>query len=140
MLDTMVISQYLGRGSTSRGRITITSGLTMIVSDPPYLKTDDDKAAVIAGIKNLQSSLAHDSQITWLYPTANQTIEDFVDAVCLSRSTETVRSYADFHSILSRQVGEQPITGLLQQRWVPTTAHQSSTPILWYTARTTCSS
>lgn len=79
--DTMVLSQYLGRGSTSRGRITITSGLTMTVSDPPFLKTADDKAAVIEGIKHLQTALAKDSKITWLYPTTNQTIEDFVDAV-----------------------------------------------------------
>lgn len=79
--ESMVISQYLGRGSTSRGRATITSGLTMTVSDPPYLKTDEDKAAVVKGIKTLQAALAHDPQIEWLYPAADQTVEDFVDAV-----------------------------------------------------------
>lgn len=77
----MTLSQYLGRGSTSRGRLSITSGLTMTVSDVPYLKTADDKAAVVQGIKNLQAALAHDPQIQWLYPASNQTVEDFVDAV-----------------------------------------------------------
>jgi cellobiose dehydrogenase (acceptor) len=82
-LDTMVISQYLGRGSTSRGRTTITNSLGMVVSEAPYLQTTEDKAAVVEGIKHLQSALSRDSRIEWLYPAANQTIEDFVDAVCL---------------------------------------------------------
>lgn len=77
----MTISQYLGRGATSRGRLSINEGLTVTVSDPPYLKNADDLAAVVAGIKNLQKALASDQQIEWLYPASNQTVEDFVAAV-----------------------------------------------------------
>lgn len=80
--ESMTISQYLGRGSTSRGQLAITEDLTMIVSEVPYLKTADDVAAVVAGIKNLQKALASDPKIEWLYPASNQTVEDFVAAVC----------------------------------------------------------
>ena len=77
----MTISQYLGQGSTSKGRLTITSGLTMTVSDPPYLKTQADIDAVVQGIKNLQAALAGNSDIEVVYPSSNQTVEDFLSAV-----------------------------------------------------------
>ncbi|PSK36656.1 Cellobiose dehydrogenase [Elsinoe australis] len=76
---TMTISQYLGRGATSRGRLTITPGLTMTVSDVPYLKTDEDKAAVIQGIKNLRAALAQTPGVQLIYPSSNITVESFVE-------------------------------------------------------------
>ncbi|GAB7347298.1 hypothetical protein MBLNU459_g3382t2 [Dothideomycetes sp. NU459] len=84
--QSMTISQYLGRGSTSRGRLAINKGLTVTVSEVPYLQTDDDVAAVVAGIKNLQKALSSDPKITWLYPASNQTVEDFVSAYPLTAS------------------------------------------------------
>lgn len=78
MTDTMTLSQYLGRGKTSKGRLTINSALVMTVSDPPYQKTAEDIAAVIQGIKNLQAALSSDSSITMMYPSANTTVESFV--------------------------------------------------------------
>ncbi|KAF2220696.1 hypothetical protein BDZ85DRAFT_203325 [Elsinoe ampelina] len=75
---TMTISQYLGRGSTSRGRLTITPSLSMTVSDPPFLKTDEDKAAVVQGIKNLRAAFANVSGVEIIYPAANITAEAFV--------------------------------------------------------------
>lgn len=83
---SMTMSQYLGRGATSRGRTTITSGLNMVVSTLPYLQDADDIAAVVQGIKNLQSSLASVKGLTWTYPAANTTAEDFVDDMVVSYS------------------------------------------------------
>ncbi|PNS21142.1 Cellobiose dehydrogenase [Sphaceloma murrayae] len=76
---TMTISQYLGRGSTSRGRLTITPGLSMAVSDPPFLKTDEDVAAVVQGIKNLRAALAQTPGVELIYPASNLTAEQFVE-------------------------------------------------------------
>jgi cellobiose dehydrogenase (acceptor) len=75
------MSQYLGRGAVSRGRMTITSDLNTIVSTLPYLNDKNDVQAVIQGIKNLQAALANVKNLTWEYPTSNITVEDFVNDV-----------------------------------------------------------
>ncbi|KAK3494806.1 uncharacterized protein B0T23DRAFT_118243 [Neurospora hispaniola] len=75
----MTMSQYLGRGATSRGRMTLSPTLNTVVSDLPYLKDPNDKAAVVQGIVNLQKALANVKGLTWAYPSANQTAADFVD-------------------------------------------------------------
>lgn len=77
----MTMSQYLGRGATSRGRMTITSGLSTVVSTLPYLNDANDVAAVIQGIKNLKAALANVQNLTWEYPTADESVEDFVNNV-----------------------------------------------------------
>ncbi|KAF9892638.1 hypothetical protein FE257_001040 [Aspergillus nanangensis] len=76
--NTITMSQYLGRGSTSRGRMTLTAGLDTIVSTPPYLIDQADTDAVIQGIINLQGYLKG-SNFTWLYPAPNVTVADFVN-------------------------------------------------------------
>ncbi|KAL0258597.1 hypothetical protein SLS55_006094 [Diplodia seriata] len=83
---SMTISQYLGRGSTSRGVLSITSGLSMQVSTVPYLRTDEDKAAVVQGIKNLQAALSKDPSIVFTVPAANTTVEDYVDSLPVTTS------------------------------------------------------
>ncbi|KAI1327173.1 carbohydrate-binding module family 1 protein [Xylariaceae sp. FL0255] len=80
----MTMSQYLGRGATSRGRMTITPALSTVVSTLPYLNNEYDKEAVIQGIKNLQASLANVKNLTWTYPTPNITVEEFVDTMLVS--------------------------------------------------------
>lgn len=77
----MTMSQYLGRGSVSRGRMTITPALDTVVTTPPYLHDDFDKQAVIQGIKNLQAALSGIKNLTWIVPSPNQTVEDFVNTV-----------------------------------------------------------
>lgn len=77
------MSQYLGRGATSRGRMTITSDLSTIVSTLPYLNDKNDVLAVIQGIKNLQAALSNVKNLTWEYPTASETVENFVNNVSL---------------------------------------------------------
>ncbi|KAL1862980.1 hypothetical protein VTK73DRAFT_6524 [Phialemonium thermophilum] len=82
----MTMSQYLGRGSKSRGRMTITPGLSTVVSDLPYLKDKYDRDAVVQGIKNLQNSLKSVANLTWTYPAPNITVEEFVDTMTVSYS------------------------------------------------------
>ncbi|OTB00393.1 cellobiose dehydrogenase protein [Hypoxylon sp. CI-4A] len=80
----MTMSQYLGRGATSRGRMTITESLSTVVSELPYLNDDNDVQAVIQGIKNLQAALANVTDLVWAYPDANTTVEDFVNNMVVS--------------------------------------------------------
>ncbi|KAI2620597.1 carbohydrate-binding module family 1 protein [Hypoxylon sp. NC1633] len=80
----MTMSQYLGRGAKSRGRMTITKALTTIVSTLPYLRDENDVKAVIQGIKNLQAALANVEGLTWTYPPSNTTVEDFVNDMLVS--------------------------------------------------------
>ncbi|KAK5164521.1 uncharacterized protein LTR77_009727 [Saxophila tyrrhenica] len=76
----MVISQYLGRGATSRGRTTINAALDMSVSTTPYLNNKHDLAAVQSGIETLFEALSADPKIEIVYPSSNQTIPEFLAA------------------------------------------------------------
>ncbi|KAL2258798.1 hypothetical protein VTK26DRAFT_7745 [Humicola hyalothermophila] len=82
----MTLSQYLGRGVVSRGRMTITSGLATQVSEHPYLHNEGDKEAVIQGIKNLMEAINVVPNITWVLPPPNSTVEDYVDNLLVSPS------------------------------------------------------
>ncbi|KAI5801165.1 cellobiose dehydrogenase-like protein [Geopyxis carbonaria] len=86
---TMVtISQYLGTGFTSRGRITIKSNLDMIVSTLPYVRNSDDEDAVIQGVQNLISALkVNSTKITLVHPTANETAESYVKSYIQNRGS-----------------------------------------------------
>ncbi len=78
----MTLSQYLGRGATSRGRTTITPGLTMIVSTVPYLHDPNDVAAVIKGIENIQAALSSVKNLTWVDPPPGMSPTTYVNNVC----------------------------------------------------------
>ncbi|KAH8705730.1 cellobiose dehydrogenase [Talaromyces proteolyticus] len=82
--NAMTMTQYLGRGATSRGRMTITSGLNTEVSTLPYLRNENDIQAVIQGIVNLQNALKNVANLTWTYPTANESVTDFVNNMTIS--------------------------------------------------------
>ncbi|KAI1274609.1 cellobiose dehydrogenase [Xylaria sp. FL0933] len=82
--NTMIMSQYLGRGSTSRGRMTIREGLDTFVSDPPYLKDENDKLAVIASIDGLRKALSGYPNLKFAFPAMNQTVKDYVDGIVVS--------------------------------------------------------
>ena len=77
----MTLSQYLGRGVVSRGRMTITSNLDTAVSTHPYLHNEGDKEAVIKGIQNLVNALSVIPNITFILPPKNTTVESFVNNV-----------------------------------------------------------
>jgi cellobiose dehydrogenase (acceptor) len=82
----MTLSQYLGRGVASRGRMTITTGLATVVSEHPYLHDDSDLEAVIQGIKNVQNALNVIPNITWILPPPNGTVEDYVNGLAVGPS------------------------------------------------------
>ncbi|KAK0612791.1 cellobiose dehydrogenase [Bombardia bombarda] len=75
---SMTVTQYLGTGSVSRGRMVITRQLNTVVSIPPYLRNENDKAAVIQGLVNLQESLKNVPNLTWITPKANVTAAQFL--------------------------------------------------------------
>lgn len=83
----MTMSQYLGRGASSRGRMTITPSLDTVVTVPPYLHDDFDREAVIQGIKNLQAALSGIKDLKWIVPSPNITVEDFVNNMDRSPAT-----------------------------------------------------
>jgi cellobiose dehydrogenase (acceptor) len=77
----MTLSQYLGRGSTSRGRMTISPRLDTIVSTPPYLRDQNDVDAVVRGIDNMRQALKGIGNLTWARPAANMSTTDYVKNV-----------------------------------------------------------
>ncbi|BCS19750.1 cellobiose dehydrogenase [Aspergillus puulaauensis] len=78
---TMSITQYVGRGQTSRGKVTINSGLNTVVSTLPWLRDENDTDAVIQGLERLRDSLSNVTGLTWAFPTKNVTITDFVNSL-----------------------------------------------------------
>lgn len=77
--DTLVtVSQYLGTGMTSRGRLGITSNLIVSVLDQPYAKTEGDIQAIIKGLDNFMVAAKKISGLTFLHPTPSQTADNYV--------------------------------------------------------------
>lgn len=89
----MTMSQYLGRGATSRGRATITPHLSMTVSTLPYLQNANDVAAVIAGIEHLQTALSTVKGLTWLVPPPGTSATDYVNTLPIVTSTRTANHW-----------------------------------------------
>ncbi|TQN64791.1 Cellobiose dehydrogenase, partial [Colletotrichum shisoi] len=76
----ITISQYLGRGATSRGRMTINAALSTVVSTQPYLIDQNDVEAVIKGIENLQASLRGVPNLIWNFPPPGTSVRDYVNS------------------------------------------------------------
>ncbi|KAK5107138.1 hypothetical protein LTR62_001696 [Meristemomyces frigidus] len=91
--QSMVISQYLGRGATSRGRTTINGGLDMTVSQVPYLQNTHDLAAVKAGVQSLIQSLSTDPAIKIQFPPSNQTLDEWLAAYPLTTSKRSANHW-----------------------------------------------
>ncbi|EAU29442.1 hypothetical protein ATEG_09993 [Aspergillus terreus NIH2624] len=82
----ITVSQYLGRGMSSRGRMTLSASLDTTVSTLPWLRDQADVDAVIKGIENLKARLSR-SNVTWAYPASNVSIADFVNDLPITAST-----------------------------------------------------
>jgi cellobiose dehydrogenase (acceptor) len=78
---SMTITQYLGMGTTSRGRMGITPSLNTRVMTPPYLRNQYDKEAVVQGIEYIRGVLSQIQNLTWVVPKVNQTTTAFVNSV-----------------------------------------------------------
>jgi cellobiose dehydrogenase (acceptor) len=74
----MTLSNYLGRGSTSRGAASINGALNMFVSKSPYLIDQKDTDAVVASLKSMIKALSKNPKITMQVPPAGTTVEDYV--------------------------------------------------------------
>jgi len=77
----MTITQYLGTGTISRGRLDITPQLNTRVVTAPYLRNATDKEAVIQGIDFMRKALTPVANLTWVKPTASQDTTSFVNSV-----------------------------------------------------------
>lgn len=82
----ITMSQYLGRGATSRGRMTITPTLNTIVSDVPYLKDPNDREAVIQGLVNVQNALKNVQGLTWARPDPSISARKYVEDMLVQTS------------------------------------------------------
>jgi hypothetical protein len=78
---SMTITQYLGMGTTSRGRMGITPSLNTRVMTSPYLRNQYDKEAVVQGIEYIRGVLSQIQNLTWVVPKVNQTTTAFVNSV-----------------------------------------------------------
>lgn len=78
---SMTCSQFLTRGSTSSGTLTIGSDLKMNISVSPYAVTAGDRSAIVQGIETFVQALKHDPEIDIVQPPANMTVEDYVQSV-----------------------------------------------------------
>lgn len=78
---SMTMSQNLGRGSTSRGVLSIAGDLNMYVSTLPYLRTAGDLEAVVKGLENLQAAIATVPSIIWEVPAPGVNASNFVNSV-----------------------------------------------------------
>ncbi|KAK3669373.1 hypothetical protein LTR78_010756 [Recurvomyces mirabilis] len=70
-------TQYLGRGSTSRGRTTINSALNMVVSTVPYYQDPNDLAAAQTSMSIMLGLMKQDSSINMQYPASGTNVSAF---------------------------------------------------------------
>ena len=133
----MTLTQYLGTGSVSRGRLTINSQLKTIVSKSPYLNNDGDKQAVIQGVQNLRDALAKVSGLQWIKPGASASSASFVNGVSpvtsflssLSFKHQSRKSDIDLdYRSQPRPRPATPTTGSAPTRWAPTTDAAAARP------------
>ncbi|PVI07312.1 cellobiose dehydrogenase [Periconia macrospinosa] len=78
---SMTITQYLGTGTISRGRLDITPTLNTRVITAPYLRNATDKEAVVQGIEHMRGVLNGVANLTWVTPTKEQNTTAFVDSI-----------------------------------------------------------
>ncbi|ORY00652.1 cellobiose dehydrogenase [Clohesyomyces aquaticus] len=77
----MTITQYLGMGTTSRGKMDITPQLNTRVVTAPYLRDAADKEAAIMGFNYIRTVLAKVDKLTWITPTSGQDTTAFVNSI-----------------------------------------------------------
>lgn len=121
IIASMTITQYLGTGTLSRGRMGITPSLSTRVLTAPYLRDVNDKAAVVQSIEYIRGVLSKVQDLTWVVPGVNQTTSSFVNLVShsfsmfggLCNGTRTDCLVVASHHRYSRI---EPLDGLLHDR------------------------
>ncbi|KAG0643000.1 hypothetical protein HOY80DRAFT_1134116 [Tuber brumale] len=72
-------SQYIGTGLKSRGRMTISSDLTMNVTTSPHLNDPHDIEAVIQSVQLFVDAISVDDSITILHPAPGLSTAEYVN-------------------------------------------------------------
>jgi cellobiose dehydrogenase (acceptor) len=80
----MVISQYLGRGAVSRGKMAITTSLNTVVSEIPYLRDNNDREAIIKSLENLQKTLVKVPGLKIEWPANGTTMREHVETMIVA--------------------------------------------------------
>ncbi|PWW75964.1 GMC oxidoreductase [Tuber magnatum] len=83
----VTMSQYLGRGTKSRGRMTIQSNLNTAITGNPFLNDAGDTEAVILGVQSLMNAASADASITFLHPASGLTAAEYVNTYVGPRGT-----------------------------------------------------
>ncbi|KAF9873754.1 cellobiose dehydrogenase [Colletotrichum karsti] len=82
--NLLTLSSFVGRGSSTVGRLAINGNMTISYAEIPYFQTEDDKkAAVIAG-ERMVAALRANPEITLVKPAPNQTVADYVNSIAIS--------------------------------------------------------
>lgn len=104
--ESITMSQYLGRGAVSRGRMTLTTALNTAVSVNPYLNNDEDVEAVIKALDNLRDALSDVEGLVWTQPPPDVSSRQYVDDVSANQDSFLEVTEADIH--VDDRVMEQP--------------------------------
>ena len=80
----MTITQYLGTGTTSRGRMGIQGNMNTRVITPPYLREAADLDAVVKGFDYMRGVLSNIQNLTWITPTTSQNTTAWLKTVCIT--------------------------------------------------------
>lgn len=140
--NSMTMTQFLGRGMTSKGALSIESNLTMTFSSMPFLRTEDDRLAIIMGIKRVVAALSANPEITFTQPPSNMTVEAWVDSVRLLLDTTHMHTDMLTMSLPSSKphsTNAAASTTWAPPSWAPTLQPQLSISILACVAPRTCS-
>lgn len=81
--------------------MTIDSAMTTHVTTHPYLRDENDVAAVIQGINNLRSALKGYANLTFAVPANNMTTEAYVSDYIVSPATRRANHWMGKHIYLS---------------------------------------
>ncbi|CUS12879.1 unnamed protein product [Tuber aestivum] len=83
----VTLSQYLGTGTKSRGRMTIFPNLDMAITGNPFLTDASDTEAVILGVQSFLDAASTDDSITILHPAPGLTATEYVNTYNGPRGT-----------------------------------------------------
>ncbi|KFA64590.1 hypothetical protein S40285_09344 [Stachybotrys chlorohalonatus IBT 40285] len=118
--NAMVISQYLGRGAVSRGRMTINRSLVTEVSTSPYLSNTNDLEAVIRSLENVQAALSNVAGLVWHFPPPGQTVRQYVTSLPLLPSVRRANHWIGTNKLSTRdgrQTGGDGVVDLNTKVW-----------------------
>ena len=93
--DSITLTQLLGRGSFSKGRMTISERLNTLASVPPYLRNDLDREVVIHAFENVKKMMENVEELSWTMPPPYLSARQFVETVStLLRAQQSILAHS----------------------------------------------